>query len=613
MKKGDGDAPKLDAVAQLRQRRLQLAKERKEAAARKEKDKEGLNTALRDSRKVILFRGAKRAFLRGRQELLKQKKADLAPWRPTPRGLGHLAIVSEQTKSDWASRCRTWHDARREEGGVEIDMSGQHMDDEKMGQWCCWMATKLSSSVYYKAKVVDFSDNKVGEHGTRQLMELLERHSVTCDVLKLYKNELNDEALMEVAKFLTSFNRAPVTELHLSHNRISCQGVKWLLSSLAMHPAYPRWCDNQQQYVPLWLRLEANHISSAEGLELLKTCTEELDISVCLVQEKGCCVQKCCVPAVQSRVKHNCIAHLFRFVDDASAASIQFKVKKHTEPLFRDSAIKIPWSIHARRQRPFLIYEDDSIACVFKPSDWICTITGFDISWADWSLERRESKIKELMNQSKPASLYAWIILYFGWKESFTAKQQYGLVHRLDRDTSGPLLIGKTNEGYSHGKKQIFKRSLMKDYICLVHGRVEDKPGECHAPIDNTDYQFNRSAKVNTARGMPAISLFEPISFFEHPGTGQEYSLVHVRIVTGRTHQIRLHMQHLGHPIVGERKYLRKRSTIREDNELCRRIFLHKYRIAFTNLESKVIIRSCTLQMSWDLWNTVNKHLRQVT
>jgi len=184
----------------------------------------------------------------------------------------------------------------------------------------------------------------------------------------------------------------------------------------------------------------------------------------------------------------------------------------------------------------------------------------------------------------------------------FNKGQTFGLAHRLDRYTSGPLLIGKTARGYEHCKNQIVARELLKDYICLVHGRVEKTEGEVHAKIDSSNYKKTRSAKISERTGEDSVSIYQVLANYRDASTGEKFSLVHVRIVTGRTHQIRLHMSHLGHPLVGEEQYNREdMEMVKRDRKRTQRIFLHKVRIGFFNMANEVVVKSCSLRFCKDL------------
>jgi len=174
----------------------------------------------------------------------------------------------------------------------------------------------------------------------------------------------------------------------------------------------------------------------------------------------------------------------------------------------------------------------------------------------------------------------------------------------LDLDTSGPLLVGKTLKGYEHARKQIVS-GLLKDYIALVHGTPATDRGECCAPIDTSAYTETKRVRIDPG-GQPATTVWEVVAEYESPDRRDRYSLVHCRMVTLRTHQVRVHLQHLGHPLVGDRLY-----GAGEPPEFCPRIFLHKVRTGFFNLQGQACVELCSLQTVPDLWRTLGR-LRKV-
>jgi len=125
-----------------------------------------------------------------------------------------------------------------------------------------------------------------------------------------------------------------------------------------------------------------------------------------------------------------------------------------------------------------------------------------------------------------------------------------GIVHRLDKDTSGCLLVAKHEEGLRKLGIQFEKRTVMKQYLALVWGKMEAFKGELELAIGR--HPTDRKKMAVTLRGKPAHTTFEVVERF----TGA--TLVRVFLRTGRTHQIRVHMAHLGHPVLGDSEYGKK-------------------------------------------------------
>ncbi len=153
-----------------------------------------------------------------------------------------------------------------------------------------------------------------------------------------------------------------------------------------------------------------------------------------------------------------------------------------------------------------------------------------------------------------------------------------GIVHRLDKETSGLLIIAKTSEGFSNLQNQFKERKVEKHYLALVHGKVEPKEGEIRAPVGRLPWQREKFGVL--AGGREARSKYQTRSSFRYQDS--DYTLLEIKPETGRTHQIRVHLKYWGHPVVADDKYA-GRKTNRKDREWCPRLFLHASFIAFTH------------------------------
>lgn len=126
--------------------------------------------------------------------------------------------------------------------------------------------------------------------------------------------------------------------------------------------------------------------------------------------------------------------------------------------------------------------------------------------------------------------------------------QRPGILHRLDRDTSGVMLAAKTDEAHRHLSQQLKSRQLSRLYTAIVHGRVKEFSGKIDAPIGRHRTDRKKMA-VETEKGREALSLYRVLEQYA------EHALVDVELKTGRTHQIRVHFKHIHHPIVGDPVY----------------------------------------------------------
>lgn len=126
--------------------------------------------------------------------------------------------------------------------------------------------------------------------------------------------------------------------------------------------------------------------------------------------------------------------------------------------------------------------------------------------------------------------------------------QRPGIVHRLDRDTSGVMLAAKTDDAHARLSAQLKSRELTRIYIAVAHGRFRDLSGSIDAPIGRHRADRQKMA-IDFERGRPALSLYRVVE--QYP----EHALVEVELKTGRTHQIRAHLKYLRHPVVGDPVY----------------------------------------------------------
>lgn len=146
-----------------------------------------------------------------------------------------------------------------------------------------------------------------------------------------------------------------------------------------------------------------------------------------------------------------------------------------------------------------------------------------------------------------------------------------GVVHRLDKDTSGILLMAKDERAHRWLQDQFRLRKAEKSYLALVDGKPPTPKGRIEAPIGRSTTERKRMAIVPPGKGRAAISEYRTLEVFPH------HTLLEVHPLTGRTHQIRLHLQFIGCPVVGDRVYGRQKPTLP-----IHRHFLHAHRLTIT-------------------------------
>ncbi|MDE5933261.1 MAG: RluA family pseudouridine synthase, partial [Lachnospiraceae bacterium] len=123
-----------------------------------------------------------------------------------------------------------------------------------------------------------------------------------------------------------------------------------------------------------------------------------------------------------------------------------------------------------------------------------------------------------------------------------------GIVHRIDKDTTGSLIICKNDTAHQFIASQLKEHSITRKYHAIVHGKVSVEEGTIDAPIGR-DEKDRKKMAVNEKNGKPAVTHYKVLKTF------QEYSYIECRLETGRTHQIRVHMASIGHPLFGDMVY----------------------------------------------------------
>ena len=153
-----------------------------------------------------------------------------------------------------------------------------------------------------------------------------------------------------------------------------------------------------------------------------------------------------------------------------------------------------------------------------------------------------------------------------------------GIVHRIDKDTSGCLVVAKNDLAHQNLSEQLAKRTLKRTYIALVHGVIQHNVGTIEAPIGR-DKSDRQKMTVTSMNARPALTHFKVMKRYE------AYTLVECQLDTGRTHQIRVHFQYINFPIVGDPKYSIKKTL--ETQGQC----LHAQRIEFIHPRTQEVMQ----------------------
>lgn len=221
---------------------------------------------------------------------------------------------------------------------------------------------------------------------------------------------------------------------------------------------------------------------------------------------------------------------------------------------------------------PRVIYEDDALIVIDKPAGLLVHGTGRD----------------------EPRTLVDFLL--GRWPEIKGVGESLvrpGIVHRLDRDTSGLMVVAKTQETYEYLKQAFQERRVTKKYLALVHGTLTKTSGEITLPIGHGAHQATKRTVRRDGRGVrgerEAFTAWRLKKQYQDPSTslGAGFALLEVEPKTGRTHQIRVHLAAIGHPVAGDPMY-RFRKSINPPG--LTRQFLHASYLAFSLPDGKKFV-----------------------
>lgn len=194
-----------------------------------------------------------------------------------------------------------------------------------------------------------------------------------------------------------------------------------------------------------------------------------------------------------------------------------------------------------------IIYEDEDVAVVNKPQGMVVHPSAGHPSG---------TLVNALMYHVKDLS-------------SINGVVRPGIVHRIDKDTSGLLMIAKNDTAHNALAAELKDKKSLRKYIAIVHGNLPNDRGMIEAPIGRSEK--DRKKQAVTAKGKEAVTRFQVLERFG------DYTLVELTLETGRTHQIRVHMAYIGHPVAGDPAY-GPRKTLKEEGQ-----FLHAQTLGFTH------------------------------
>jgi 23S rRNA pseudouridine1911/1915/1917 synthase len=200
------------------------------------------------------------------------------------------------------------------------------------------------------------------------------------------------------------------------------------------------------------------------------------------------------------------------------------------------------------KEVPFeILYEDEDLAVIYKPA-------GIVVHPAPGHLD--DTLVHGLLHKLRSLS-------------GVGGELRPGIVHRLDKDTSGVMLVAKNDFNHKKLTQDFKERRVEKEYLAIVYGRLTQKEGTLDFPIGRHPVQRKRMAVVK--EGRQALTKYKVLRLFK------KATLVLAKPLTGRTHQLRVHFSHIGHPILGDPIY----GGLKPDVPRPERLMLHAYRISF--------------------------------
>lgn len=250
--------------------------------------------------------------------------------------------------------------------------------------------------------------------------------------------------------------------------------------------------------------------------------------------------------------------------------SASYEVQKRDEVVFesKEDVVTKPKSMP---QLPVVLYESSEYVVLNKPAGLVIhpnedLLHADEVTLAHWFV-KQYPEVKKVGDEPK---------------------KRPGIMHRLDKEVSGVMVVARTQESFIHLKRQFQEHAVHKEYIALVHGKLPNIEGVITFPIARSSRGHRMASRPKNQEGREAVTEYVVKRYLgKTSGEHHGYTLVSVRISTGRTHQIRAHFHALGHPVVGDPLYLVRKQRIRRQlgkdtkSLLNGRIFLHSHVLGF--------------------------------
>lgn len=235
-----------------------------------------------------------------------------------------------------------------------------------------------------------------------------------------------------------------------------------------------------------------------------------------------------------------------------------------------------------------IIYQDDDILVIDKPANL---------------------SVHQDINKHQKETLINWLIGNDIQLSSIGGEHRPGIVHRLDKDTSGLLIIAKNDKAHHNLQQQFANKEVEKTYLTLVVDQPATPSGTINAPIARDKIDRKKMTVSSNQSARPSVTHFQTIDIYTLPESFRnthKFSLLKINIETGRTHQIRVHMSSINHPVIGDEKYGSPKLNQIFQTIGLKRQFLHAHKLEFTHPTTGKKV-SYISNLPSDLQNTLDK------